>query len=199
MNYNSSTADAKPGGSSYRFFDKKYSEWNVLDEEVPAEVILEIFEVARKITGSYDYKEQAWTGLMTHRKDDKFDLLLNCLDNFNKTRVELAPCIGAISERRRYNKKGVEKKRNFYNTEVFIESAVQKAENLGYHLQLMFGFSGKMLKEKFDVPEDYEPKIIFAIGKNNFYNPMSRNDDLEKQIKKDANKTIINTDYENNN
>ena len=146
MNYNGSTANIEIDKNLSGLFEKKWSQCSFSDDDVPAEILLEIFDTARNVTSSYNYKEQAWMGLMANRKDEKFTQLLNCLDNFNLKNVEAAPCLGVISQKKSYNQKGKEKVNNFYNTEVFIESASQKAASMGYILHLMFGFSGKIFK-----------------------------------------------------
>lgn len=191
MNYNSSTANIEKDNILSDLFDKKWSQWSISDDDVPAEIILEIFDTARNATSNYNYKEQAWIGLMANRKDEKFTQLLNCLDNFNLKNVEAAPCLGVISEKKNYNHKGKEKINNFYNTEVFFESASQKAASMGYILHLMSGFSVKTIKRDFDVQKDYEPKLMFAIGKYNCdisrLNEDNLLDEIEREIQQNNN------------
>ena len=165
----------KMAESLERLLDNKRKKWLFPGEPVPPEIILEIFETARNVTSGFSYKAKDWMGLMVNRNEKKFNQLLECLDEFNKKAVETAPCLGAIFEKTIRDETGEDEKSNFYNTEVFKESAYMQAKKSGYLLYQMTGFSDEFIKLKFNIPDDYELKIVFAIGKKDKTKKVQKN------------------------
>ena len=57
MNYNGSTANIEIDKNLSGLFEKKWSQWSFSDDDVPAEIILEIFDTARNVTSSYNLRK----------------------------------------------------------------------------------------------------------------------------------------------
>jgi nitroreductase len=136
----------------------------VLFSDVPIkkETILELFEAARWAPSSSNI--QPWRFVYSIKDDPWYNTLLACLDDKNQEWAKNAPmlmltCAEIIS--------GLNNRENIYawhDTGMAYANLVFQALSVGLSVHPMGGFDRKLAREAVQLPTNYEPVAMVAIG-----------------------------------
>jgi len=138
---------------SPRSFDKKAVE--------PAK-LQRVFEAARWSPSSYN--EQPWRFLVGLKSDNTWEKILQCLDEWNRLWAREAPVLILAMGKKTTTKNGEPNPAYRYDTGQAMAWLTVQAAHEGLVVHQMGGFSEPEARRLFEIPEDYEPLTVTALG-----------------------------------
>ncbi|MGE5431298.1 MAG: nitroreductase family protein [Syntrophomonadaceae bacterium] len=133
------------------------------EEQIDCDVILSLFEAARWAPSGGN--EQPWRFILAGKNDpESYFKVLSSLAEGNKVWAKNAPLlIVGIARLDR----GIDKKLNkyaFYDLSGAVTNLILQATSQNLYVRQMGGFNPLMLRELFDIPENFEPAVVLAVG-----------------------------------
>jgi nitroreductase len=139
----------------------RWSPRSFSDKMVSTEQLNRIFEAARWAPSSFN--EQPWRFILGIKGDDTWDKLHDCLVEFNQIWAGNAPVL-ALAIGKKTSAKGGENSVYQYDVGQSMAYITLQAEAEGLKSHQMGGFSKTKARELFDIPEDFQPMVMSAIG-----------------------------------
>lgn len=122
-----------------------------------------LLEAARWAPSSFN--EQPWRFLVARREEeDRYERLLGCLTEKNKTWAGRAPVLMVSLARTRFARDGRENRHAWHDVGQAIAHLSVQAAALDLFVHQMAGFSTEWVRTRFDLPEDVEPVAAIALG-----------------------------------
>lgn len=142
---------------------KRYSTRTFSEELIDGDVVLSLFEAARWSPSGGN--EQPWRFIVAGKNDpENYWKVFSALADGNKLWAKNAPLlVVGIAKLDR----GIDKKLNkyaFYDLSSAITNLTLQATSKNLYVRQMGGFNPLIIRELFDIPENFEPAIVFAVG-----------------------------------
>lgn len=122
-----------------------------------------LFESARWAPSCFN--EQPWSFLVATAADDReaFDRLAACLMSGNAW-ATAAPVLVLSLARRTFERNGKVNRHAWHDVGLAVGNLIAEAQALGLATHQMAGFDGDQARAELNIPEDYEPIAMIAIG-----------------------------------
>lgn len=148
---------------------KRYSGY-VFDstKPVPKEVIFSLAEAARRAPSCYN--EQPWHFIFMDKNETpiSYEKTLNCLADGNQKWAQNAPLLIVAVAHQKFTRNQQINRWDAYDTGAAAMTLVLKAAFVGLMAHEMGGFDEEMLKKELEIPADYEPYAVIAVGYTDF-------------------------------
>ncbi len=133
------------------------------DRPVAAPIVRSLFEAARWAPSAFN--EQPWAFIVgTTEQPDVRDAVLDTLVPPNAAWASGAPVLAVAIAKSRYTKNDKPNRYATYDLGQAVAHLSVQATAQGLAVHQMAGFSADQVRERFDVPEGWEPLVAFAIG-----------------------------------
>lgn len=133
------------------------------DRPVEPEKLLSLFEAARWAPSSNN--EQPWAFIVATKDDGKnFEAMLSVLVEFNRGWANRAAVLILTLAHTQFEKEGTPNRHGFYDLGQAAISLVLQATAVGIMAHQMAGFSVQAARERFAVPQSWEPASVIAVG-----------------------------------
>lgn len=132
--------------------------------QVPKEAVTAIIDAAHLSPSCYN--EQPWHYIIADKKDqpDAYQKIFDTLVEFNQGWVENVPLLIVSVCSTKYRKNGKPDRHGPYDTGAATFAMMLEATHLGLMAHQMGGFDEKKLSKSFNIPEDYIPMAVMALG-----------------------------------
>lgn len=108
---------------------------------------------------------QPWRFIYARNNESEtWDKLLDCLTDSNKAWAKSAPVLMLTVVQTVNSIKGRKNSHAEYGLGLAMGNFTLKAMDLGLHLRNMGGYSAEKARENFQIPENFEPAVMVAIG-----------------------------------
>jgi nitroreductase len=188
---------AKTQFNIHPLLKKRWSPRAFDDKPVNKEALQRILEAARWSPSSFN--EQPWRFLVGIKGDNTWNKIMETLAEFNQKWAKLAPVLIMSMGKKTLT-------RNNKPNKVFIYDVGQSAAHItfqvmeeGLYMHQMGGFDGQKAAELFQIPEDYQPLTVMAIG---YAGPAElltdekmRNDEKSERKRKDLTDLVFQNNY----
>lgn len=132
-------------------------------EPVSHEVILRLLEAARWAPSSNN--EQPWAFIVVSGDDQpRFQTALECLVEFNQGWVKHAPLILFTLAHRTFTKDGRANAYAWHDIGLAVAQLTLQATHEGLGVHQLAGIHPELVKQKYQVPDDWQPVSALAIG-----------------------------------
>ena len=139
----------------------RWSPRSFSDKAITTEQLQRIFEAARWAPSSFN--EQPWRFIVGIKGDDTWNKLHESLVEFNQIWAGNAPVL-ALAIGKKTSAKGEKNAVYQYDVGQSMAYITLQAEAEGLRSHQMGGFSRTKARELFNIPEDFEPMVMTAIG-----------------------------------
>ncbi len=157
----------------------RWSPRSFSDKSVSTEQLQRILEAARWAPSSFN--EQPWRFIVGIKGDETWGKLHECLVEFNQIWAGNAPVL-ALAIGKKTSAKGGENSVYQYDVGQSMAYITLQAEAEGLRSHQMGGFGKSKARELFDIPEDFDPMVMSAIGYQDEPEELRPNfADMEKQ------------------
>jgi nitroreductase len=110
------------------------------------------------------FNEQPWQILITHRGDERHQVLLDCVSEGNCTWAQQAPVLMLAVARLLFTQNEKFNRHAGYDLGQAIAQLAIQATSRQIHLHQMGGFSVEAAKEAFGLNQNQEPYSVIAVG-----------------------------------
>jgi nitroreductase len=133
------------------------------DLPVEPDKLLSLFEAARWAASASN--EQPWAFLVASQQDSKnYEGMLSVLVDFNRGWAHKAPVLILTLAHIKFEKDGRPNRHAFYDLGQAAANLTLQATALGLTTRQMAGFNAEAARERFAVPEGWEPVSVIALG-----------------------------------
>jgi nitroreductase len=142
---------------------RRWSPRAFLELPVEPDKLLSLFEAARWAASSNN--EQPWAFLVATPEDSKnYGEMLGVLVEFNRAWASKAPVLILTLAHTKFQKDGKLNRHAFYDLGQAAANLSLQATALGLTAHQMAGFNVEAARERFAVPEGWEPVSVIALG-----------------------------------
>ena len=142
---------------------QRYSPYAFSDQPVSEETLHEILDVARHAPSSYN--EQPWRFIYAHQEDQEaHQRLLECAVDQNQKWAKDAPVLMLSVAKQHFSQNGQPNRHAWHDTGMAVAFLLLKATELELHVHQMAGFSPEKAREVLNIPEEFEPVAMIALG-----------------------------------
>ena len=157
-------------------FRQRWSPRAYSSKPVEESKLKSIFEAARWAPSSNN--EQPWRFILGRKGDETWDKIYQSLVEWNQKWAGNAPVLILNMGKRTYTYKGKPNPTYLYDTGQAVSMLVNEVVNQGLFGHQMGGFSAEKASELLNIPSDYHPISVTAIG---YYgDPDSLPEDMRK-------------------
>lgn len=112
------------------------------------------------------YNDQPWSFIIANKNTDPeaYQKVFNTLVEFNQGWAKNAPVLIVSVAGSNYRKNGKPNRFGQYDTGAAAMSMMYEAAAIGLMAHQMGGFDDKAVREAFNIPEDYTPMSVMALG-----------------------------------
>ncbi len=139
----------------------RWSPRSFSDKAVSSEQLQRILEAARWAPSSFN--EQPWRFIVGIKGDETYNKLYDSLVEFNQIWAGNAPVL-VLAIGKKTSAKGEENSVYQYDVGQSMAYITLQAETEGLKSHQMGGFSKTKARNVFNIPEDFEPMVMSAIG-----------------------------------
>ncbi len=139
----------------------RWSPRSFSDKAVSEDQLLRILEAARWAPSSFN--EQPWRFIVGIKGDETYERLFNCLVEFNQIWATTAPVL-VLAIGNKLSSKGGNNSVYHYDVGQSMAYLTLQAEAEGLKSHQMGGFSKEKARELFNIPEDFDPLVMSALG-----------------------------------
>ena len=133
------------------------------DKEIEIATLFEIFNMARWSPSSYN--EQPWRFLIGKKMEgDTYRYLYKSLTDFNQSWASMAPVLILACAKKNFTQNGKPNPHYRYDLGQIAAHLSLKALDEGIYVHQMAGFDAEQCVEQFEIPKEYEPVTIIAMG-----------------------------------
>ncbi|NOZ46686.1 MAG: nitroreductase [Chlorobi bacterium] len=143
--------------------DKRYSPRAFSNKMVSKEQLSELFTAASYAASAFN--EQPWRFIYaTQEQPEKYNQLLNCLNDGNKIWAKKAPVLIVTIAKMRFSKNNKPNNYAIYDLGQAVATMAVQATQLGLYMHQMAGFSVEKAKNNLDIPGGYSVITMIALG-----------------------------------
>ena len=143
--------------------EKRRSTVSFSTQSVEEGKLEQVFEAARWAASSFN--EQPWRFLYATQSDKaSFDKLASCLFDGNLSWAGKAPVLILTMARKSFAYNGKPNRHSWHDVGLAVGNLSIQATELGLSVHQMAGFNVKMAQEIYQIPEDFEPVSMIALG-----------------------------------
>ena len=139
----------------------RWSPFAFRDQDLSQEDLDTLLEAARWTASSFN--EQPWSYIVGLRGDEAFEKLSSCLLEGNAWAKDAAVLMCSVSKTF-FDHKHKPNRHHMHDMGAASASMHLQATQMGLYMHQMAGFDADLVREKFNVGEDYEPAAMIAIG-----------------------------------
>jgi len=133
------------------------------EQPVEPEKLISLFEAARWAASASN--EQPWAFLVATQQDPKnFEIMLSVLVDANRGWAKKAPVLILTLAHTQFDKDGRANRHAFHDVGQAVANLSLQATALGLTLHQMGGFNVEAARERFTVPQGWEPVSVIALG-----------------------------------
>jgi nitroreductase len=133
------------------------------DKPVETDDLVSLFEAARWAASASN--EQPWAFLVATQRDTKhFEDMLSVLVDANRGWAKNAPVLILTLAHTQFEKDGRANRHAFHDVGQAVANLSLQATALGLTMHQMGGFSVEAARERFAVPQGWEPVSVIALG-----------------------------------
>ncbi len=130
---------------------------------VAPETLRSLLEAARWAASSFN--EQPWNSIVAPKEDVAgHRKLVECLVPANAAWAQHAPVLMLVVARMSFSRNGKPNRHAFYDCGAASASLTMQATSLGLYVHQMAGIDAAKARERFAIPEGYEPVAAMALG-----------------------------------
>ena len=142
---------------------ERWSPRAFLEKPVEREKLLSMFEAARWAPSAFN--AQPWRFLAAEKSDAAdYAKMLSCLVEANQVWAGKAPVLMILLAKKTFDHNGKPNRWAMHDCGLALENLLLETQALGLAAHPMAGFSVDAVREKYSVPEDYEPLVAIAAG-----------------------------------
>lgn len=147
----------------HTLLSKRWSPRSFQDKPVEKEKIQKILEAARWSPSAFN--EQPWRFIVGIKgEDETYEKIQDSLVQFNQDWSQLAPLLVLTIAKKTFTSNNKPNGTSGYDTGQSVANLTFQATAEGLHLHQMSGFSEDKAIELFNIPVDFEPVSVIAIG-----------------------------------
>jgi nitroreductase len=159
------------------FARKRWSPRAFLDKPVEPEKLRSLFEAARWAPSGGN--QQPWHFILGIRPDETWQKIYATLTGRNTIWNVPVPVLVATVGRKNILNKDIQSPTFSYDVGQSVAHLSIEATNLGLYVHQMAGFVPEKIVEAFEIPKNYQPLTVFAIGY--IGDPSSLREDMKKE------------------
>ena len=164
-----------PGATITNVMEKRWSPRAIVGPVPPKSTLLNILEAARWAPSAFN--EQPWVFFVaTADEPDEFQKALDCLVPGNKQWVKNAPVILFGVTKNTFDREHAPNPTALFDLGLAVENLLLETVNQGLVAHPMSGFSSEAVRQIYDIPSGYDPRIAIALG--HLGNPQSLEEPL---------------------
>jgi nitroreductase len=130
---------------------------------VEAKKLAILFEAARWSASSFN--EQPWRFIVAQKHDGTaFARMLGVANEWNQSWAHLAPVLILTVAKRTFSKSGKPNRHAWYDVGAAVASLSLEATRHSLYVHQMAGFDADKARERFAIPDDFEPVSLLALG-----------------------------------
>lgn len=142
---------------------QRFSPKSFADKVVNREALHQLFEAARRAPSSFN--EQPWRFIYaTKDKTEAYQRLFECLKEGNQSWAGQAPVLMLSLAKSTFSGNGKINRHAWHDTGMAMGFLLFKATELGLYIHQMAGFYPDKARELLDIPGDYDPVAMAAMG-----------------------------------
>ncbi len=154
---------ARPDHPIHEILVRRWSPYSFQDRPVSKEDLQSLFEAARWAASSYN--EQPWSYLVaTPEEPVAFRKAVSCLVEQNQAWASKVPVLVLCCTRTTFSMNGKPNPAAVHDLGLAAASLTFEATARRLHVHQMIGIRPEMVRELFDVPEEFRPLTAMAIG-----------------------------------
>lgn len=162
----------------HKLIQKRWSPRAFSDKSVAPELINQLFEAARWAPSSYN--EQPWHFIVARKENSiAFEKLSEVMNDFNQSWGKEAPVLVLGLTRTTFDKNQKSNQHAEHDLGQAIAHLTFEATRNDLYVHQMAGIHPDKARELYDIPENYKPMTMFAIGYKG--EPESLDEQLQKQ------------------
>ncbi len=143
--------------------EQRYSPNHFAEKPVSQDHLHQLFEAARHAPSSYN--EQPWRFIYaTHDQPEAYRQLLYCINESNRTWAQQAPILMLSVAKKHFSKNEKPNRHAWHDTGTAVGFLLLKATELDLYSHQMAGFFPDKAREVLDIPDEYDPVAMIAIG-----------------------------------
>ena len=166
MEDSDTTRTSKTADTDHEILDILARRWSpraFADRPVEPEKLRHILEAARWAASSYN--EQPWRFVVaTKENQDEYDRLLNCLIEFNQSWAQTAPVLMLSFYRETFLRNDKPNRCAPHDVGAAAAQLTAQATALDLYVHQMAGIRKDVIRETYDVPDEFEPMAGLAVG-----------------------------------
>ncbi|WP_037576194.1 nitroreductase family protein [Sporocytophaga myxococcoides] len=173
----------------HELIENRWSPRAYLSKEVENEKLQRIFEASRRAPSAMN--EQPWRYVVGLKKDvNVWKSIADSLNESNQIWAQHAPVLILTLVKKHYTRNGSENTSRHYDLGQSVAYLSIQATNEGLFLHQMGGFSREKAIENLQIPEEFEPVTVIALGYKGDLNSLPPN--LQEREKQMVNRFPIN-------
>ncbi len=142
---------------------ERYSPVIFSSKQIDEETLLTLFEAARWAPSSFN--EQPWRFIIGIKdKNENYQKLLDSLMEANQNWAKYAPVLALSLAKKNSSVKNRPNRFAQYDTGMAVGNLLAQATSLGLYVHQMGGYRVEMVKELFNISDEFEPMAAMAIG-----------------------------------
>jgi nitroreductase len=110
------------------------------------------------------YNEQPWRFLVGRQGDETWTKILDSLVPLNQVWAKAAPVLYLAIGKKTFSHNGSPNRTALHDVGAACATLSIQATALGLHTHGMAGFNADVLRQSFNIPEDYDPISCWALG-----------------------------------
>jgi nitroreductase len=147
----------------HELIGRRWSPRAFSERPVEPDKLRSVLEAARWAPSSWN--DQPWAYLVARREDrENYDALFGVLMDMNRSWAGKAPVLVLTLAHTRLEKDGQPNRHGFYDLGQATANLVIQATSLGLATHQMGGFKVEAARERFGLPEGWEPVSVIALG-----------------------------------
>jgi nitroreductase len=162
----------------HKLIQKRWSPRAFSDDSVSTDLLNQLFEAARWAPSSYN--EQPWKFIVARQEDEQaFEKLAQVMNDFNQDWASEAPVLVLALAKTTFDLDGRRNQHGEHDLGQAIAHLTFEATRNELYVHQMAGIHPDKAEELYDIPDNYKPMTMFAIGYKG--TPDSLSDKLKKQ------------------
>ena len=155
---------AEPDHDVLDLFRERWSPRAFADRRVEPEKVRRMLEAARWTMSSYN--EQPWRYVVASRHEDAeaHDQLLHCLNEFNQKWAQHAPVLMMSFYKKTFSSNERPNRCAPHDLGAASAALTFQATAMDLYVHQMAGIQQDVIRETYDVPDDFEPMAGLAVG-----------------------------------
>ena len=132
-------------------------------DPIEDEKLLRLFEAARWSSSSYN--EQPWRFIVgVKNSDNSYRKIIDTLVPFNQKWASKAPVVFLACGKKSFSRNGKKNPHFRYDVGQAVATMALQATEDNLHIHQMAGFNAEKARINFNIPNDYEPIVVAAVG-----------------------------------